>query len=75
MSVLPTDADASSMQDGDGEFVDAMASVSLEEALVRAVEMAEPCCELARSAKLDTELLKVLTSYPFSMYPWLNSTG
>ena len=50
-------------------------SVSVEEALVRAVEMAEACCDLARSGKLDTELLKVLTSYPFSKYPRLYSTG
>ena len=41
MSILPTNVLVSSTHRDDGEFVDAVASVSVEEALVRTVEMAE----------------------------------
>ena len=65
MSALQTYVAVSSTQNEDGELVDAVPSVSVEEAPVRAVETAEPWCQLARSAKLDV-LFKVLTSFPFS---------
>ena len=48
---------------------------SVEEALVRAVEVAQACCELACSAKLHTELFKVLILHTFSTYIWLYPTG
>ena len=68
MTTLATNVLVSSTHRDDGEFVDAVAYVSVEEDLVRTVEMAEPCCELARSANLATELLKLLKSYPSSKY-------
>ena len=61
-SALQNDGELSLTQNENGDFVDAVPSVSLEEVLVRAVEMSEHCCELARSIKLDTELLEVRTS-------------
>ena len=74
-SAWSTDVAVSSTQNKDGEFVDAAPTVSAEEAILRAVEMAEPCCELAPSAKPDMELFKVLSSYPFSKYPQFHSIG
>ena len=75
MSCRPTDVALSSAQNEEGEFVDAVHSASVEKALVRAVEMAEPCCELARSAKLENDLFKVLTSCHFSERSGLYFTG
>ena len=74
MSALPTGVAVSSTEIEDGNFLDAVPFVLLEEPLVRSAEIAELCCELARSAKLDTELSKLLTSYPFSKYLQLYST-
>ena len=75
MSALPTDVTVSSTQIEDGEFTDAVPSVSVEEALLRVVEMPEPCYELVYSANVDKELFKVLTSFFFSNCIWFYSTG
>ena len=68
LSDSPTDVAVSSKQNEIGEFVDAMPSVSVEKAFVRAAKMTEPCCGLVHSAELYAELLKKLTSYPFSIF-------
>ena len=75
ISSLPTDVANSPTRNDDGEFADGVPSNSEEDALMRAVQMAKPCFELARSANLDAELFKVLTSSSFSKYVWLYSTG
>ena len=62
MSASPTYVAVSATQNENGELVEAGPSVLVEEALLRAMDMAESFCELARPAKLDTELFKVLTS-------------
>ena len=75
MSVLPTAVVVSSKQNEDGKFVYVVPSVSVQEALVQAVEIAETCCELMRSAKLDTDLFRYLNWFPLSKYPRFCSTG
>ena len=74
MFTLPTDVAVLLTRKEDGRFVDFVPSFSVEEAIAQAGEMAQPCCKLARSAELDSELFMFLTSYPFIRYPRLYST-
>ena len=69
MSVLPTAVVVSSKQNENGEFVYAVPSVSVYQALVQAVDIAETCCDLMSSAKLDTDLFRVLNWFPLTNCP------
>ena len=75
MSALPIDVALSSTKKENGDFVDALPSVSVNEAFVRAKERAESISDLACGAKTGSELLKLLTSYPFNWYTLLHSTA